>query len=654
MAVALGLLFFLCLVAVNSSVHFKVSQFGPQQTNILYQGDAVPAGEEAELINKYNVNTYQCRVGRVIYAEAVQIWDPDSGKVSDFTSHFTFTIDTQSSPTYGHGLAFFLAPEGYQIPPNSAAGFLGLFNTTKTLSSGNQIVEVEFDSFINKEWDPPYEHVGINVNSISSAVTTRWNASLHSGDTADVWVLYNATTKTLSAFWSYKQNPNYRRNSTLSYQIDLKDVLPEVTTIGFSASTSSFVQRYFLKSWEFRSTLSKKDSSTGDKKVKVIVSTTVCTVVLLCLTVSLVIVWFRRRQIARKAAQAFHTTSINDDLERAGPRKFSYQALVVATNNFSDERKLGEGGFGCVYKGYLTDLDIPIAVKKISRSSRQGKREYITEVKIISGLRHRNLVQLIGWCHDKGHFLLAYEFMPNRSLDVHLFGSTSSLVWPVRYKITLGLASALLYLHEECEQCVVHRDIKPSNIMLDSNFNIKLGDFGLARLMDHELGLHTSGLAGTFGYLAPEYVRTGRASKESDIYSFGVVILETVTGRRSSDTLHGGISEKGLVEWVWDLYGNAELLSAVDKRLNNEFDARQVECLMILGLWCAHPDYNLRPSIRQAIQVLNFEVAMPRLPTTMPVPVYYAPFSTVTAASSTPAASSSEASISFTSMNFGR
>lgn len=148
---------------------------------------------------------------------------------------------------------------------------------------------------------------------------------------------------------------------------------------------------------------------------------------------------------------------------------------------------------------------------------------------------------------------------------------------------------------------MVHRDIESRNIMLDSSFNIMLGDFGLARLMDNELGLQTTGLAGTFDYLAPEYLSTGRASKKSDIYSFGVVILEIVTGRRSRHTLKDGQSEMGLLEWVWNLYESAEHLTAEDGRLNTEFDARQVECLMIVGLWCAHPDQNSRPSIRQAI-----------------------------------------------------
>jgi serine/threonine protein kinase len=282
-------------------------------------------------------------------------------------------------------------------------------------------------------------------------------------------------------------------------------------------------------------------------------------------------------------------------------------------------------------------------VKKISRGSKQGKKEYVTEVKVISQLRHRNLVQLIGWCHDRGEFLLVYEFMSNGSLDSHLFGKKIPLTWTARYRIALGLASALLYLHEEWEQCVVHRDVKSSNIMLDSSFNVKLGDFGLARLMDHELGPQTTGLAGTLGYLAPEYISTGRASKESDVYSFGMVSLEIATGRKAVDAIEQK-SEMSLVEWIWDLYGTGKLNLAVDEKLQSEFDENQMECLMIVGLWCAHPDRNIRPSIRQAIHVLNFEAPLPNLPTKMPVPLYHVP---------TPPLSSGEPLISH-SMDVGR
>lgn len=323
--------------------------------------------------------------------------------------------------------------------------------------------------------------------------------------------------------------------------------------------------------------------------------------------------------------------TLKEGLDQKG---FLTKIFVAATNSFSSERKLGEGGFGAVYKGYINELDRTIAVKKISEGSRQGEKEYVTEVKVISQLRHRNLVQLIGFCHDGGMFLLVYVFMSNGSLDSHLFGKKTPLNWNLRYKAARGVASALLYIHEEWEQCVVHRDIKPSNIMLDSNFNVKLGDFGLARLMDHELGPRTIGLAGTLGYMAPEYIKTGRACKASDVYSFGVVALEIATGRRSVDPIEEN-SQIGLVEWDWHLYGTGNLLSAVDERLHAEFDEEQIECLMIVGLWCAHPDSSLRPSIRQAIQVLDFDVALPNLPLEMPVPTYEYHQRTVTRTSST-------------------
>ncbi|GMN51939.1 hypothetical protein TIFTF001_021091 [Ficus carica] len=184
--------------------------------------------------------------------------------------------------------------------------------------------------------------------------------------------------------------------------------------------------------------------------------------------------------------------------------------------------------------------------------------------------------------------------MPNGSLDSHIFENAISppLTWDVRHRVSLGLASSLLYLHEEWEQCVVHRNVKSSNIMLDSRFNAKLGDFGLARLMDHEIGPQTTRLAGTLGYLTPEYVRTRRASKESDVYSFGVVCLEIVSGRKSVDPLEE--YQMWFVEWVWELYGMGNLILAVDKRLQSDFDQKQTECLMVVGLWCIHPDPSLR------------------------------------------------------------
>ncbi|CAL5358238.1 unnamed protein product [Camellia sinensis] len=183
--------------------------------------------------------------------------------------------------------------------------------------------------------------------------------------------------------------------------------------------------------------------------------------------------------------------------------------------------------------------------------------------------------------------------MENGSLDNHLFNEKSVLTWAVRYKIAQGLASTLLYLHEGWEQCVVHRDVKSNNVMLDSNFNTKLGDFGLARFVDHGKNTQTTILAWTRGYMAPEYLVTGKASRESDVYSFGIVALEIACGRRPIDQ-NVEESHMVLVEWVWDLYGTNRLLeAAVDTKICPDFNPKEMECLMIVGLWCAHPDQNL-------------------------------------------------------------
>ncbi|XP_051117736.1 L-type lectin-domain containing receptor kinase IX.1 [Andrographis paniculata] len=623
----------------SHSVNFQVQKFGPDVSAVVLEGDAENSAGEVQITNI----DWNCRVGRVIHNRKIPLWDTNSGQLTDFTSRFSFRIDLQNRTEYGNGFTFFLAPPGYQIPPNSAGGFLGLFNTTTTDLPETQIVHVEFDTFSN-DWDPKYQHVGINTNSITSAVTAPWNVSLHSGEIGTAWIVYNAAVQNLTVFWSYGGRPN----SSLSYSLDLKKILPQWVIVGISAATGRTLEINALVAWEFASGLDIPEDNGSHNKNRTIGYSVGFSLLACILIAAAGFLLSRKRKKNRESKdETTNLTSINNDLEQgAGPRRFSYKDIALATNNFSADKKLGQGGFGAVYKGHLTGMDIPVAVKKFSGGSKQGKKQYITEVKIISMLRHRNLVQLIGWCHDRGEFLLVYEFMPNRSLDYHLFGRTRSpLSWNQRYKIALGLASALLYLHEEWDQCVLHRDIKSSNLMLDSSYNVKLGDFGLARLMDHELGPQTTGLAGTLGYLAPEYVTTGRASKESDVYSFGVVVLEIVTGRRSVDPLDKATG-KGLVEWVWDLYGAGEALGGVDGKIGADIDRWQAECLTVVGLWCAHPDRSLRPPIRMAAHVLNFEAELPKLPAQMPVAMYYA--------ASNPSVSSGEALVTDSSMNVGR
>lgn len=591
---------------------------------IHFQGDAFPSNNVLQLTKNQIDASITSSVGRASYIDPVHVWDQKTGKLTDFTTHFSFTMKAVDPSKFGDGISFFLAPFDSEIPNGSSGGYLGLFNAQSAFNgnNNNQIVAVEFDSY-NNTWDPPSDHVGINVNSIKSVSSVNWQSSIKDGRTANAWVAYNSTSKNLSVFLTYADEPVYIGNSSVWYVIDLREVLPEWVRVGFSAATGDWVEIHNIISWSFNSTL---DNQTNEKnKVVLAVGLSAGFGVLICVMGMIWFIIWRRKRERNKEGSFDDDASMDDEFEKGtGPRRFTYKELSHATNDFAESGKLGEGGFGGVYKGFLTNERLEIAVKRVSKGSKQGKKEYISEVKIISRLRHRNLVQLFGWCHEQGEFLLVYEFMPNGSLDSHLYGNKTLLSWPIRYKIALGLASSLLYLHEEWEQCVVHRDIKSSNVMLDANFNAKLGDFGLARLVDHELGSQTTVLAGTMGYLAPECVTTGKASKESDVYSFGVVALEITCGRRPVE-VKAEPKKVRMVEWLWDLYGKGKILEGADERLMMEYDEMEIECLMIVGLWCCHPDQNMRPSIRQVINVLNFEAALPNLPSKLPVAMYYAP-----------------------------
>ncbi|CAL4891100.1 unnamed protein product [Urochloa decumbens] len=312
--------------------------------------------------------------------------------------------------------------------------------------------------------------------------------------------------------------------------------------------------------------------------------------------------------------------AMEDEFQRGrGPKRFLYGELATAADNFSDSEKLGEGGFGSVYKGFLREMNLHVAIKRLSNASEQGRKEFISEVRTISRLRHRNLVQLIGYSNGRGELLLVYELMPKGSLDKHLYRADNRLSWSVRYKIVLEIASAVLYLHQEWdrEQCVLHRDIKPSNVMLDASFNAKLGDFGLARLVDHGRGSHTTELFGTIGYMDPECMVDGRFSTESDTYSFGVLLLEVACGRQPVVVRDG--AQVHLARRVLELHDRGMVLDAADRWLNGVFNAGEMECVLLVGLWCTHQDRSQRPSIREAVSVLRFEAPLPSLPARMPV-----------------------------------
>ncbi|KAJ7946801.1 Receptor lectin kinase [Quillaja saponaria] len=639
-------IFFLLIIPFSAySLTFNFTSFDTNDKNITYEY-AYPAGKVIQLVPNQRDENATSRAGRATYYQSMQLWDKTTRNLTDFTTHFSFVIDSRGSSSYGDGMAFFLVPPYSKIPNgNYTKGWgLGLTSDGQPLNStSNAFVAVEFDIFSNYQFDPPNEHVGIDVNSVKSVSNLTWWANITAGKLNEAWISYNSSTHNLSVVFTGYRN-NIVKLQHLFAIIDLRNYLPERVDFGFSAATGDAFVILSVRSWDFSSTLEVIDNLTDtqnpvagapippvpnmapNKRRKNMVGRQVGLgvggivlaggLVLICCSL-----WKKWNKTDEDDDHGFDEP-LDDDFEReTGPKKYTYAELALATKNFKDEEKLGQGGFGSVYRGVLRDSNSYIAVKRVAKGSKQGIKEYASEVRIISRLRHRNLVQLLGWCHERKELLLVYEYLPNGSLDFHLFEEHILLTWERRYKISQDLASALLYLHEEWEQCVLHRDIKASNIMLDSSFNAKLGDFGLARLVDHAKGSQTTVLAGTMGYMAPECTTTYRSSKESDVYSFGVVALEVACGRKPVNPW-AAENQLVMVEWVWELHGSGKILEAADPRLSKDFDEQQMKCLMLLGLWCTHPDPSFRPSMRKAIQVLNFEAPLPELPSSLPIPTY--------------------------------
>ncbi|XP_031494937.1 L-type lectin-domain containing receptor kinase IX.1-like [Nymphaea colorata] len=582
--------------------------------------------------------------GAAIYTEQITLYDSGTGFEADFTSNFSFQILPLTSTCTGDGFAFFIARPNWTLERDNNGRGLGVFN--KSLDFVNsQIIAVEFDTYKNY-FDPSANHMGIDVNSLNSSVTSNWTLDRTQSLNGTAVVRYNSRIGNLSPHLSYRNN-----TLDISHGINLTAVLPEKVVMGFSAASGSCGEAHLILNWNLSATAPAQTptpapsrtpngspiftpSPTGTQH-KTVIILVACLVPLLVIIVVIVLFVTRiRKQKRAKLKEEQGEEEEEEDQEgfvditlnfETGPRRFRYRELAAATNDFSEEEKLGQGGFGGVYRGTLKDTNEVVAVKRFSKGSSQGKKEYMAEVSVISRLRHRNLVRLIGWCHERGEFLLVYEYLEGRSLDSHLFSKKDCAVlpWTQRRKVVLGLASAVLYLHEEWEQCVVHRDIKLSNVMVDSEFNARLGDFGLARLTNHGFGTRTTMVAGTMGYLAPECVFTGKYNTESDVYSFGVVLLEITTGGRAIRPI--GEKEARLVEWIWEFYGLSSLTAAVDERLGSEFDQQEMERMMVVGLWCVHPDPERRPSMREAIRVLSFQAEMPSLPQRMPVPFYAPP-----------------------------
>ncbi|KAL1811531.1 hypothetical protein ACET3Z_021596 [Daucus carota] len=305
----------------------------------------------------------------------------------------------------------------------------------------------------------------------------------------------------------------------------------------------------------------------------------------------------------------------NDDEDLEMPL-FDFTTLAHATNGFSVDSKLGEGGFGIVYKG-LVDDRTEIAVKRLSKDSRQGLKEFKNEVSCIAKLQHRNLVKLLGCCVQEGERMLVYEYMPNKGLDSFIFDKKQSkaLDWPMRYSIIKGIARGLLYLHQDSRLRIIHRDLKASNILLDREMNPKISDFGMARICgETETGAtNTTRVVGTYGYMSPEYAIDGIFSVKSDVYSFGVLLLEIVSGKRNRNFTHPD-HNLNLLGHAWRIYTNGKVLDLVDEVITMLSYEHQTEVYRTvqIGLLCVQQYPADRPTMATVVLMLTSEIPLPQ------------------------------------------
>ncbi|CAM6122013.1 unnamed protein product [Calypogeia fissa] len=579
--------------------------------------------------------------GLAYYSDPVRLLDPSTQQAASFATTFNMYPRPR---LYGNGDGMTFVISADNNTPGAVGKYFGIFDSYGATSF--KTIVVEFDGYQNSEapcYDIDGNHVSFGFSNITTqnvtASASTVNVVLWDNIPKHVWVEYSWETRQLQVRVSY--NESRPTKPLLEHGVDLFDVVDEYMWVGFSGANSGssigqWVSNYYVGDWTFESygiaseiAIAPSGPSKKSNGVPVSLKVGISVGVPMSVAVICIVVFFLKRRLGggrgdKKAQSLFaeeDLIQLDGMLER-----FSYQDLSLATRGFEEVSKLGTGGFGSVYRGVLPSTGIQVAVKKVNTDSTQGEKEFMAEVCIINLARHKNLIQLRGWCRDasKKQYLLVYELMSNGSLDKWLFRpmeeETSTLSWPQRFNIVTGIAAAVEYLHHGCPRQVIHRDIKSSNIMLDKDWNAKLGDFGLARLVDYEKTPDITMVAGTFGYIAPEVAASGRFTEKADIFAFGAVVLEIACGRKAL-LPRVPPEEMILVDWVWRSLSEGDLLSTVDKGLK-KYDTYWMEVLLCIGLLCSHPNPLARPSMKQIARILAGEAPLPSVPTSKPKPVF--------------------------------
>ncbi|KAK3406947.1 LOW QUALITY PROTEIN: hypothetical protein EUGRSUZ_K03075 [Eucalyptus grandis] len=516
-------MFFVILLAVSPLANFALAQDassftynGFRSANLSLDGLATFTGNGLLRLT----NATKQKQSHAFYPDPIKFKNSSSGSAFSFSTTFVFAMISDYPPLGGYEFAFLLIEK---FPRALPCYYFGPFNETDNGNSSNHIVAVEFDTIQNHEFlDINDNHVGIDVNGLTSVKSAPTGYSP------------SPVTSHYIVGWSFKVN-GQAQGLVLSQLPRLPHVRKEeksyLLTIGLPFMLLSCLSMLIL---------------------------------------SVVYLIRRKKKFAEVLEDWEHDYS---------PYRFKYKDLYVATKGFRDQELLGAGGFGRVYRGVLSTSKTEIAVKRVSHESRQGMREFIAEIISIGQLRHRNIVTLLGYCRRKGELLLVYDYMLNGSLDKYLYNQPKvTLNWSQRFRVIKGVAYGLSYLHERWEKVVIHRDIKANNILLDSELNGRLGDFGLAKIYNHGTDPHTT-----------RVVACGRRPIEAQ--------------------------EKGdviLVDWAFSCWDKGDILEARDPNLGTDFVAKDVELALKLGLMCSHSEPTARPRMHQ-VQYLEGDVAMHEL-----------------------------------------
>ncbi|CAN6342818.1 unnamed protein product [Urochloa humidicola] len=566
--------------------------------------------------------------GHAFYPTPLQFRKSPGGNVQSFSVNVVFSIFITYPDLSADGMAFFIAPTK-NFSDARAGKYFGLLNEKNNGNSSKHIFMVELDTYKNAELkDINDNHVGININSAISMQTSTCgfyeddggafrNLTLNGNKGMQLWVDYDEGSTQINVTLAPIDVGKPSR-PLLSANYDLSNVLSNSTSyIGLSSTSSVINTRQYVMGWSFgmnkpAPTLNVHKlpklpffgPKAESKLLAIVLPIATATLILSIGTLVILVVQKRKRY-----------AEVREVWEgEFGPHRFSYKDLFHATGGFKNKHLLGEGGFGKVYKGVLPLSNVSVAVKRMSHESRQGMKEFVTEVVSIGRLRHRNLVPLLGYCRRKGELFLVYSYMPNGSLDKYLHSEDQEAIlnWAQRFQVIRGIATGLLYLHEKWEKIVIHRDIKASNVLLDGEMNGRLGDFGLARLYDHGTDPQTTHMVGTKGYLAPELLRTGKASPHTDVFAFGMFLLEVACGQMPVKKNAEG-DEFFLVDWVLEHWNNGLLTRTLDSRLQGDYNIDEAYLVLKLGLLCLHPLPSSRPIMREVIQYLDGKIPLPEL-----------------------------------------